>query len=107
MAIFFIIAMSIWCILWEGHLAPIGKDSSLLILKGLPIIIPIFGLLRNSIKTYQYTLLLLLPYFIEGVFRGYAENGIHRLMAIGEIIISLLIYMSLLAAVKSMQHRYS
>ena len=59
-----IILMSLWCLAWEGYIAPLNPDGSWLILKCIPIILPLTGMLRNTLRAYQYAVLLVFPYFI-------------------------------------------
>ena len=100
-----IILMSLWCLAWEGYIAPLNPDGSWLILKSVPIILPLIGILRNNLRAYQYAVLLVFPYFIEGVVRAYADSGLHQLMAVGELVLSLLLFVLLLISVRSIRAR--
>ena len=60
---------------WELWLAPLRDGGSLLALKVLPLLVPLFGILRGRRYTYQWAPMLALAYFVEGVMRGYAEAG--------------------------------
>ena len=60
---------------WELWLAPLRTGGSLLTLKVLPLLAPLFGILRGRRYTYQWAPMLALAYFVEGVMRGYAETG--------------------------------
>lgn len=78
---------------WEGWLAPAaGVPPELwLIIKSIPLLIPLFGLLHGRRTTYLWASLLLLMYFIEGVVITVADRtaplGWHapRLYALVEI----------------------
>ncbi|MFL2666662.1 MAG: DUF2069 domain-containing protein [Burkholderiales bacterium] len=98
-----LIMLSLWCLAWEGYVAPLNPAGSWLILKSVPIILPLIGILRNTLGAYQYAVLLVFPYFIEGVVRSYAEFGSHQLMAVGELILSLLLFVFLLISVRSIR----
>lgn len=98
-----IILMSLWCLAWEGYIAPLNPDGSWLILKCIPIILPLTGMLRNILRAYQYAVLLVFPYFIEGVVRSYAEAGLFQLMAFGELILSLFLFTFLLLSVRTIR----
>lgn len=98
-----IILMSLWCLAWEGYIAPLNPDGSWLILKCIPIILPLTGMLRNTLRAYQYAVLLVFPYFIEGVVRCYAEAGLFQLMAFGELVLSLLLFTFLLMSVRTIR----
>ena len=95
--------MSLWCLAWEGYIAPLNPDGSWLILKCIPIILPLTGMLRNTLRAYQYAVLLVFPYFIEGVVRSYAEAGLFQLMAFGELVLSIFLFTFLLLSVRTMR----
>lgn len=95
--------MSLWCLAWEGYVAPLNPDGSWLILKCIPIILPLTGMLRNTLRAYQYAVLLVFPYFIEGVVRSYAEAGLFQLMAFGELVLSLFLFTFLLMSVRTIR----
>jgi len=60
---------------WELWVAPARPGGSLLVLKVLPLLLPLFGILRARRYTYQWAPMLALAYFVEGVMRGYADGG--------------------------------
>ncbi len=95
-----LIGLSLWCLAWEAHIAPLAPGGSWLILKSIPIVLPLLGVLRNNLQTYQYTVLLVIPYFIEGVVRAYAESDIFRFMAVGEVVFSLMTFTAILFSVR-------
>ena len=84
-----LIALIFLCLLWEALLAPIRPGGSLLMLKALPLLLPLFGLLRGKLYTYQWTPFLALAYFCEGIVRAWAEHGASRALALTEVILSL------------------
>jgi uncharacterized membrane protein len=77
------------CLLWELWLAPLRPGGSSLALKALPLLIPLFGLLRGKRYTYQWAWILGLAYFTEGVVRTWSESGISRTLAGAEIVLAL------------------
>lgn len=84
-----LIALVFLCLLWESVLSPIRPGGSLLMLKALPLLLPLFGILRGNIYTYRWSSLLVLAYFCEGVVRAWSEHGVSRGLAIAEIVLSL------------------
>ena len=64
---------------WELWLAPLRPGGSWLVLKVLPLLLPLGGLLRLRMYTYRWTALLVWLYFVEGVVRasGDAPPGNH------------------------------
>ena len=65
------IAMILLCVLWEMWIAPIRPGGSWLVLKALPLLLPLRGLLRAENKSYQWALLLILLYLFEGSARAF------------------------------------
>lgn len=60
-------------LLWEGWLAPApnAPPGIWIILKCVPLLFPLRGLLRGRKRTYLLTALLLMVYFIDGVVLTY------------------------------------
>ncbi len=83
-----LIALIFLCLLWEALLAPIRPGGSLLMLKALPLLLPLFGLLRGKVYTYQWTALLALAYFCEGIVRAWSEHGTSRALALTEVLLA-------------------
>lgn len=65
------IALILLCVLWEMWIAPIRPGGSWLVLKALPLLLPLRGLLRAENKSYQWALLLILLYLFEGSARAF------------------------------------
>jgi uncharacterized membrane protein len=96
-----LIALIALCLLWEAVLAPIKPGGSLLMLKALPLLTPLFGLLRGKIYTYRWVSFLCLAYFCEGVVRAWSEHGTARSLAVAEIVLSSLLIVSALVYVRA------
>lgn len=79
-----LIALIALCIAWELWLAPLRPGGSMLVLKVLPLLIPLFGLLRGKRYTHQWTSFLALAYFTEGVVRGTSDPGFSRYLGLIE-----------------------
>jgi len=58
-------------------------------LKALPLLLPLFGILRGKIYTYRWAPLLVLAYFCEGIVRAWSERGLSRGLAIAEIMLAM------------------
>ena len=69
------------CVAWELWLAPLRPGGSWLVLKAVPLLAPLFGVLNKRIHTYQWAAMLVLFYFIEGVVRGYADGAPSAMLA--------------------------
>jgi uncharacterized membrane protein len=58
---------------WEGFGAPLRPGGSWLILKGLPLLLPLFGVLHGRLRSVQWASLLCLFYLTEGLTRAWAD----------------------------------
>jgi uncharacterized membrane protein len=87
-----LIALIGLCLAWESTLAPLKPSGSLLILKTTPLLLPLFGILKGKRYTYQWASMLILLYFTEGVVRAWSDDGLSSLLAIFEILLSLIFF---------------
>ena len=85
------------CLLWELWLAPLRPGGSLLALKAAPLALPIPGILNGRRYTYQWSLMLILAYFAEGVARAWSERGTSQALAGAEIVLSLVFFAATVA----------
>ncbi|MEW6120214.1 MAG: DUF2069 domain-containing protein [Pseudomonadota bacterium] len=83
-----LIALIFLCVAWELWLAPIRPGGSWLVLKALPLLAPLMGILKGRRYTYQWAPMLILAYFSEGVMRAWSERGLSQALAFGEILLS-------------------
>lgn len=75
-----LIALILLCLAWEAWLAPLRAGSSLLILKSVPLLLPLFGILHGRRYTYQWAPLLALVYLAEGMVRGWSDPGLSAVL---------------------------
>ena len=87
-----LLALVALCVAWEMWLAPLRAGGSALALKALPLLLPLAGVLYGRRYTYQWSSMLILGYFAEGVVRAWSEHGPGRLLASAEIALSLLFF---------------
>jgi uncharacterized membrane protein len=64
-----LLALILLSILWELWLAPLHPGGSWLVLKTLPLMLPVRGVFKGRRYTYQWSSMLILLYFIEGIVR--------------------------------------
>ena len=64
-ASFSLLALIVLCVLWEGWLAPLRPGGSWMMLKALPLLPAVFGILRGKRYTYQWLSMLCLLYLTE------------------------------------------
>lgn len=84
-----LIALIFLCLAWELFLAPLRPGGSWLVLKALPLLLPLFGVLRGQRYSYQWSTLLSLLYFCEGLVRATSDaDSRSQLLAVTEIALS-------------------
>jgi uncharacterized membrane protein len=64
-----LLALIALCLAWELWLAPLRPGGSWLVLKVLPLTLPLAGLLKNRMYTYRWLSLLVWLYAAEGAVR--------------------------------------
>ena len=89
------------CLAWELRLAPLRPGGSWAMLKALPLLAPLPGLLRGSRYTAQWALMLVLPWFCEGVVRAWSDVGPAQALAALEIALVLLFQTSAILFVRA------
>ncbi|MBI1891848.1 MAG: DUF2069 domain-containing protein [Burkholderiales bacterium] len=62
-------------IAWEMFLAPLRPGGSWLALKVLPLLIPLRGVIKRDIYTLQWSSMLILLYFAEGIVRATSDKN--------------------------------
>lgn len=85
------------CLAWELRLAPIQPGGSWLVLKCLPLLAPLFGILNGRRYTYQWASMLILLYFTEGIVRATTETGTGQWLAIVETFLSVVFFAATVA----------
>jgi uncharacterized membrane protein len=70
-----LIALIFLLVAWELFLAPIRPGGSWLVLKVLPLLVPLFGVLHARRYTFQWSTLLIWLYAAEGAMRTYTDTG--------------------------------
>lgn len=90
-----LIALIMLCLLWEGWLAPLRPGGSWLILKGLPLLLALPGVLGGRRYTSQWLSMLVLLYFTEGVVRAF-DQGMSATLAMIEVLLSCMLFCAVL-----------
>ena len=80
-----LIALIIVCIAWETVLAPLRPGGSWLVLKVIPLLLPLRGIIKRDIYTLQWSSMLILIYLAEGSVRAYTDSGVSAWLAYAEI----------------------
>ncbi len=84
-----LVALIFLCVAWELFLAPLKPGGSWVVLKVLPLLAPLFGVLRGKRYTYQWSTLLIWLYAAEGATRAYTDKGLSAGLAAAELVLSL------------------
>lgn len=79
------LALIVLCLAWEWLLAPLRPGGSWMVLKVLPLLAPLRGILKRDVYTLQWSSMLILLFFTEGVVRGFSESGLSGWLALGEV----------------------
>jgi uncharacterized membrane protein len=87
-----LIALIVLCLCWEAFLAPLKPNGSMLILKTLPLLLPLFGVLHGKRYTYQWASMFILFYFTEGVVRAWSDTGLSANLALLEVVFSVIFF---------------
>ena len=89
-----LIALILLTLLWELWLAPLRPGGSWLVLKALPLCIPLAGLLKHRMYTYRWVSLMVWLYFTEGVVRAWSDQPPGNWLAMVEIVLCLLLFVA-------------
>lgn len=87
------IALLALAVLWEWQLAPLRPGGSWLVLKALPMLLPLRGLLRADKDWFQWALLLVFLYLCEGLVRVF-EPMPYAVLAGLEVLLALAFFVA-------------
>jgi uncharacterized membrane protein len=96
-----LVALILLCVAWELWVAPLRPGGSLLALKALPLALAIPGVFSGKRYTYQWSSMLILAYFAEGATRAWAETGLSRNLALGEVALSVAFFAAAVSYARS------
>lgn len=80
------------CLSWELWLAPLRPGGSWLVLKALPLLAPLFGILHGRRYTHQWASLLIQLYLLEGLTRATSDSGPMQWLAAVEVALALVFF---------------
>jgi uncharacterized membrane protein len=69
---------------WELVLAPLRPGGSWMVLKVVPLLFPLLGVIKRDVYTMQWASMLILIYLTEGVVRAATEPGMSGMLALAE-----------------------
>lgn len=82
-------ALIFLCVAWELFLAPLKPGGSWLVLKVLPLLAPLMGVLHGRRYTFQWSTLLIWLYVAEGATRAFSDRGASQALAALELVLAL------------------
>ena len=87
-----LLVLIVLCLAWETVLAPLRPGGSALMLKVLPLLLPLRGILRGERYTFQWASMGILFYFTEGVVRAWSDKGLSAKLAVAEAILCIVFF---------------
>ena len=99
-AAFSLIALFALCVAWEMWLAPLRPGGSWLVLKALPLLLPLRGIITGRRYTYKWTSLFVLLYVGEGATRFLSDPEPSKWYALLELLLSLALFISVVATAR-------
>lgn len=79
------LALLLLTLLWEWQLAPLRPGGSWLVLKVVPLLLPLRGLLHGRRYTFQWSCLLVWAFMAEGAMRAVSDPGPSARLAVLEV----------------------
>ncbi|SDL91637.1 Uncharacterized membrane protein [Oryzisolibacter propanilivorax] len=89
-----LLALALLCVAWELWWAPLRPGGTWLAAKGLPLLLPLAGLLKRRMYTYRWVSLLVWLYFTEGVVRAWSDAAPGRWLALAEVALCVLLFVA-------------
>jgi len=100
-----VIALIALCIAWEWFLAPLRPGGSWLILKCVLLLPVLRGVWTRNRYTMQWSSMLILLYFTEGIVRATSDRGPSVWLAWGEVALTLLFFLSTILYLRPYKRR--
>ncbi len=73
LALVTLVMLILLCLAWELWLAPVHPGGSWVALKIIPLLLPLRGVFKRDIYTMQWSSMLIMLFFIEGVVRAFSD----------------------------------
>ena len=96
-----LVALIFLCLAWEMWIAPLRPGGSWLVLKVVPLLLPLFGILHGKRYTYQWSSLLIWFYAAEGFVRVWTDPGLGKAMAALEVALALGFFAAIVAYLRA------
>lgn len=95
------LSLTILGVAWELWLAPLRPGGSMLVLKVLPLLAGLPGIVRGRIRAYQWWSMGILLYLCEGVVRLMSDTGTSASLAWIQTGIVVIAFCAILAYVRA------
>ncbi len=105
MAVGSLLGLIVLGLLWELVLAPVRPGGSWLVVKVLPLCLPLGGLLRNRMYTYRWVSLGVWIYFTEGAVRAFSDRAPSSSLALLEVLLCLVLFAACVLHVRLRQKK--
>ena len=86
------IALIALCVAWELWLAPLRPGGSTLVLKVLPLLLLLRGVIATRNRSLQWSVLLIWLYIAEGLVRASSETGVSAVLGATEVVLGLIYF---------------
>lgn len=96
-----LVALILLCLAWELWLAPLRPGGSWLVLKAVILLLPLMGVLKEKVYTYQWSSMFILAFFGEGVMRAWSDTGLSQQLAMLEVVLTVAYFTSVVLYVRT------
>ncbi|WP_144370846.1 DUF2069 domain-containing protein [Vogesella urethralis] len=96
-----LLALILLTLAWELWLAPLRPGGSWLVLKAAILLLPLMGVLKEKVYTYQWSSMFILAFFGEGVMRAWGDSGLSQPLAMAEVALTVLYFTSVVLYVRA------
>ena len=98
-----LIALIALSLAWELVLAPLRPGGSWLVLKVVPLLLPLIGVLKRDVYTMRWASMLILIYLTEGIVRGTSDKGLSATLGWIEVVLVCAFFICLLAFLRPLK----
>ena len=96
-----LVALIFLCVAWELFLAPVKPGGSWLVLKVVPLLAALRGVLNARRYTLQWSTLAIWLYAAEGAMRIYTDQGVGAALAGLELALALAYFAAVVATLRA------
>jgi len=90
---FSLIALIFLNLLWEIGFNPIHSKTTWMVLKSAILLVPLVGILKKDRYTFQWSSMLIMIFFIEGVVRYYSDVSPSKEFALVQTCLTILFFL--------------